>query len=87
MRQFSKSKRKQLRKEPGYASSEKIILFIGNAATKNPTKGFENLLKLLKCLAKHSQNMQITFLVLGDTFEDQFFGEKYKIKKHGMDTR
>tara|TARA_B100000212_G_scaffold341412_1_gene324522 strand:+ start:791 stop:2140 length:1350 start_codon:yes stop_codon:yes gene_type:complete len=80
---FQIGDKNKLRKELGYASGEKIILFIGNAASKNPTKGFENLLKLLECLAKHSQNMQITFLVLGDTFEDQFFGENIKLKSMG----
>ena len=44
---FKVEEKCKVRKELGYNKEDKIILFVGNVAHNNPTKGFENLLKLL----------------------------------------
>ena len=85
---FQTGDKEKLRKALGFDNEEKIILFVGNTASENPAKGFNNLLKLLKLLKTYTINTQLTFLVLGDTFADQFFGQNIKLKSLGwMDNR
>ena len=80
---FKVEEKSKVRKELGYNKEDKIILFVGNVAHDNPTKGFENLLKLLGFLEQFSPKWRITFLVLGDTFEEQFFGRNIRLKSLG----
>ena len=80
---FRLGDKKKVRQELGVGTNENIVLFVGNAASKNPTKGFDNLLKILLLLKAYSPKKKITFLVIGDTFEEQYFGENIKLKSIG----
>lgn len=58
----------------GLCKTKKIILFAGSAATKNPAKGWNNLLTLLN-YAKNKKNFpESVVLILGDTFKEKIYG-------------
>jgi glycosyltransferase involved in cell wall biosynthesis len=58
----------------GLCKTKKIILFAGSAATKNPAKGWDNLLKVLN-YAKDKKNFpESIIIILGDTFQDKIYG-------------
>lgn len=62
------------RNEVGLPQTKKIILFAGGSVSKNPAKGWNNLLILLDD-AKSKKNFPETdILILGDSFEKKVYG-------------
>jgi glycosyltransferase involved in cell wall biosynthesis len=71
---FSPGCKTKARAKLGLCKKKKIILFAGSAATKNPAKGWNNLLNLLK-YAKNKKNFpESVVLILGDTFKEKIYG-------------
>ena len=71
---FSPGCKIKARNEIGLSQTKKIILFAGGSVSKNPTKGWDNLLKVLN-YAKDKKNFpESIIIILGDTFKDKIYG-------------
>jgi glycosyltransferase involved in cell wall biosynthesis len=80
---FHTGSKNKARKSLGLPMGQRIVLFIGNGASNNPAKGFNNLLNLVNKLSSKNDCPDTLFIVLGDQFPMRQYGKNIKMEAHG----